>query len=174
MTPNRIIITSVVLYIIILVMMYIHYSNQQFTDSDPAGNGMAKGLTFFFGLGLLFFIAVAFTVVNAFFFKGITLTWIKVLFFVPLLLPLLIFIITYFEIGTPREASVEKQVHRLTFEIRTEEKLIDATFSFRTSKGGSHGKLKNEKAEGDFYVYENSNAIFYESKRVFLYTFGWI
>lgn len=167
MTSNKIIITTAVLYVIILVIAYISFTNQQFTGSDPAGNGMAKGLTFFYGLAILFIVAVVLTIVNAFFFKGITSLWVKFLFFVPTSLPLLIFIITFFEIGTPRQTSIEKQVHRLTFEIRTKENLEDATFSFRSSKGGSHSKMRSEKKEGDFYVYENRNAIFYEDKRKF-------
>lgn len=167
MTSNKIIITSVVIYVIILVIMYISFSNQQFTGSDPAGNGMAKGLTFFYGLGILLLIAVVLTIVNAFFFKGITSTWVKFLFFVPIALPLLILAVTFFEIGTPRQASIEKQAHRLTFEIRTRENLKDATFSFRSSKGGSHSKMRNEKVEDNYYVYEDRNAIFYENKRKF-------
>lgn len=167
MTSNKIIITSVVIYVIILIIMYIGFSNQQFTGSDAAGNGMAKGLTFFYGLAILFLIAVILTIVNAFFFKGITSAWVKFLFFVPIALPLLILVVTFFEIGTPKQASIEKQVHRLTFEIRTRENLKDATFSFRSSKGGSHSKMKNEKVQDEFYVYENRNAIFYEDKRKF-------
>ncbi len=172
MASNKVIITSVIIYIAILVLMYVSYSNQQFTGSDAAGNGMAAGLTFFYGLGILFLIAVIFTIINAFFFKGITATWVKFLFFVPITLPVLLFLITFFEIGTPRQASIEKQAHRLTFEIRTKESLKDATFSFRSSKGGSHSKMKNEKVEDDFYIYENRNAIFYEDKRKFYISFN--
>lgn len=167
MTSNKIIITSVIIYIIILIIMYIGFSNQQFTGSDAAGNGMAKGLTFFYGLGILLLIAVVLTIVNAFFFKGITSTWVKFLFFVPITLPLLILAVTFFEIGTPKQVSIEKQAHRLTFEIRTTESLKDGTFSFRSSKGGSHSKIRNEKVEGGLYVYENRNAIFYEDGRKF-------
>lgn len=167
MTSNKIIITSVVIYVIILIIMYIGFSNQQFTGSDAAGNGMAKGLTFFYGLGILLLIAVVLTIVNAFFFKGITSTWVKFLFFVPITLPLLILAVTFFEIGTSRQVSIEKQAHRLTFEIRTAESLKGGTFSFRSSKGGSHSKIRNEKVEGGLYAYENRNAIFYEDERKF-------
>jgi len=172
MTSNKIIITSVVIYVIVLVIMYVSFSNQQFTGSDAAGNGMAKGLTFFYGLGILLLIAVVLTIVNAFFFKGISSTWIKSLFFVPIALPLLILAVTFFEIGTPRQASIEKQVHRLTFEIRTTESLKDGTFSFRSSKGGSHSKMRNEKVKDNYYVYEDRNAIFYENKRKFYIRFN--
>ena len=95
MTPNKIIITSVALYIIILVIMSISYSNQQFSGNDAAGNGMSSGLAFFYGLAILFFIAIIITVINAFFFKGITSNWVKFLFFVPIALPLIIFMITF-------------------------------------------------------------------------------
>lgn len=172
MNSNRIIITSVVLYVIILIIMYICYSNLRFTGSDAAGNGMSQGITFIYGLVILFFIAVIFTVVNAFFFKSITTTWVKFIFFVPLLLPTIVFIITFLEIGKPKEASIEKQAHSLTFEIKTKEKLKKSTFSFRTSNGGSHGKLDNEKTQDGFYIYEKRNALLYDNERMFYIKFN--
>jgi len=165
MTANKIILISVALYVIILVIMYIVFSNRQFTGNDAAGNGMAKGLTFFYGLGALFLIAVVLTIVNAFFFKDISITWIKFLFFVPILLPFLIFIITFLEIGRPKKPSAEK-VYRLKFEIRIKERLKNPTFSLSTSLGDSHGKLNSKKTENSFYVYENEKFIFYENKRM--------
>jgi hypothetical protein len=166
MTANIIIVISVVLYVILLLVMYKAFSNRQFTGSDAAGNGMAKGLTFFYGLGVLFLIALVLTIVNAFFFNDISFTWIKFLFFAPILLPLLIFTITSMEIGRPKRTSIEKQIRTLTFEIRTKVKLKNPAFSLSTSEGRSHGKLNNKKIENSFYVYENEKFIFYGNKRM--------
>ncbi len=70
MTQKKFIIVSVTLYTIILVVMCCTYLGHQFTGSDPAGNAMAEGLTFFYGLGILFLIAVVFTIINAFLYKN--------------------------------------------------------------------------------------------------------
>lgn len=141
--------------------------NTKFTGNDAAGNGMAKGLTFFYGLGMLFIIALVLTIINAFFLNRVTQLWVKLLFLVPVLLPLLVFSIEYFEIGRPRPPSIAKQVHRMTIEIRSTEKLVNPRFSFRSSKGGSHSKLNYKRTEDHYHYYRNSNAVFYESARVF-------
>lgn len=172
MTSKIIIITSVTLYTIIFAALCISYSNKQFTGSDIAGNGMAKGLTFIYGLGILLLIAIVVTIINAFFYKGITDTWIKFLFFVPISLPLSILTFTFLEIGRPRQPSIEEQSHKLTFEIRTKEKLDDLSFSLRTSNSGSHSSLNNRKEETNFYVYTFGNAIFYERSRMFSMRWG--
>lgn len=166
MAANIIIPSSVVLYIIILISMYRAFSKRKFTGSDAAGNGMAKGLTFFYGLGALFLLAIILTIVNAFFFKDISFTWIKIIFFVPIVLPVLIIVIMSLEIGIPRKPSIEKQLRKLSFEIRTKEKLKNATFSLHTSSGDSEGDLNNEIMEEGFYRYRNEKFIFYENKRI--------
>lgn len=160
-------ITFVTLYATLFVAMAISYSKKKFTGSDAAGNGMAKGLTFFYGLGILFLIAVVLTIINAFFFKDINATWVKFLFFVPISLPVLIFTFTFLEIGIPRQASIKKQTHKLTIEVRTKEKLEDVSFSLRTSSSGSHCRVNNGKEEAGFYVHTFGSAIFYETYRVF-------
>ena len=167
MNANKFIIASTIVYLIILVIMAVSYSNMKFTGSDAAGNGMAKGLTFFYGLGLLFLIAIVITIINAFVFKNITLVWVKFLCALPLALPLLIFGYTVLEIGRPREDSLEKQAHRISFEFRTVNRLENPRFSFRSSGGGLGSKIGNEEKEGNFYVYKSSTVIYYEINRRF-------
>ncbi len=84
---NKVIIITVLLYIIVAISMYLKFLNMEFSGSDAAGNGMSKGLTFFYGLGILFLIAVVLTVVNTYFFKDISSIWVKIIFFIPILLP---------------------------------------------------------------------------------------
>ncbi len=167
MNANKTVVIGVILYVVLFIIMSISFVNTKFTGNDPAGNGMAKGLTFFYGLGILFIIAVILTIINAFFLNRVTHLWIKFIFFIPVLLPLVIFGIEYFEIGSPRPPSTDEQVHRLTIEVRTTKKLENPRYSFRSSKGGSHSKLNYKKAEDNFHFYENSNAIFYETGRKF-------
>lgn len=167
MNANKTIVIGVLVYVVLFIILSITFVNTKFTGNDAAGNGMAKGLTFFYGLGILFVIAVILTIVNAFFLNRVTHLWIKFIFFVPVLLPLVIFSIEYFEIGRPNPPSITEQVHRLTIEIRTTKKLENPRVSFRSSKGGSHSKLNYKKTEDSFHFYENSNAIFYETGRLF-------
>lgn len=167
MNANKTIVIGVLVYVVLFIILSISFVNTKFTGNDAAGNGMAKGLTFFYGLGILFIIAVILTIINAFFLNKVTHLWIKFIFFIPVLLPLIIFSIEYFEIGRSGPPSIADQVHRLTIEIRTTKKLENPRFSFRSSKGGSHGKLNYKRAEDSFHFYENSNAIFYGTDRVF-------
>ncbi len=172
MSANKVVVVSVSLYVILFLVSAILFYNTKFTGNDAAGNGMASGLTFLYGLAILFIIALILTGVNAFFFKNISIQWVKVLFFVPLLLPLLAFSIEFFEIGRPRVPSIDEQAHRLTYQIRTTEKLDSPKLSFRSTKGSSTGKLTFKKKAGDFYLYEKSNAIFFESERKFYISSG--
>ncbi|MDW7693006.1 hypothetical protein R9C00_10250 [Flammeovirgaceae bacterium SG7u.111] len=165
MIGNRIVIGSVVVYLILVVYMYISYSNTKFTGSDAAGNGMAKGLTFFYGLGLLFIIAVVITIINGFFFNQLTNGWLKALVAVPILTPLAIFAFVALEIGRPRPVSIEKQAHRLSIEIRSKTNIDGARSSFRTSGGGSGSKLTIQGKEDDYFMYTSSKAIFHETGR---------
>ncbi len=89
---NKVIIITVSLYIILAISMYLKFLNMGFSGNDAAGNGMSKGLTFFYGLGILFLIAVILTIVNTYFFKDITSIWIKILFFIPIILPTFVII----------------------------------------------------------------------------------
>jgi len=167
MNANKTIVIGVILYVVLFIILSISFVNTKFTGNDAAGNGMAKGLTFFYGLGILFIFAVVLTIINAFFLNRVTHQWIKFIFFVPVLLPIVVFSIEYFEIGSYRPPSTAEQVHRLTIEIKTTKELGNPRYSFRSSKGGSHSKLNYKKMEGSFHFYENSNAIFYETGRVF-------
>ena len=167
MSADKTIIITVILYITLFIMMSVAFLNTKFTGNDAAGNGLAKGLTFFYGLGLLFIIAVIVTIINVFFLKNVTSQWIKFFFFVPILLPLLVFGVEYLEIGKSRPPSIEDQAHRLTIEIRTTKELKNALLSFRSSKGGASSKLKDKKIENSFYIYQDNKAIFYESGRKF-------
>ena len=67
MNANKTVVIGVILYVVLFIIMSISFVNTKFTGNDPAGNGMAKGLTFFYGLGILFIIAVILTIINAFF-----------------------------------------------------------------------------------------------------------
>ena len=167
MNANKTIVIGVILYVVLFCIMSISFLNTKFTGNDAAGNGMAKGLTFFYGLGILFIIAVILTIINAFFLNRVTHLWIRIIFFIPLVLPLVIFGIEYLEIGRSAPPSIVEQAHRLTIEIRTVNKLKNPRFSFRSSKGGSHSKLNYKEMEEDFHIYENSNAIFYGTGRLF-------
>lgn len=167
MTPDKIIITSVTIFIAIVIIGAIIFSNLKFTGSDAAGNGMEKGFTFFYGLAGLVCLGIIFTIVNAFFFNEITSIWIKFLFFVPILLPSAIFLITFFELDQPRRVSLDKQAHSLMFEIKTTEKLKNPKFLFKTSRGSSHSTLYYDKVEDGFHFYKVGKSIFYEAERKF-------
>ena len=80
MVPNKIIITSVVIYIILLIIMQMDFFSEQFINDDAAGRGMAKGLGVFYRLLILFTIAIIITIVNAFFFRDVTNIWVKLFF----------------------------------------------------------------------------------------------
>ena len=167
MSPNKTILITSSIYIILFIGMAIKFINTKFTGSDAAGNGMSAGLTFLYGLAFLFVVAVVITVINAFLYSGITQTWIKVLFFIPIGMPVLVFAHEVLEIGTSRPPSIEKQAHRLSIEIRSNIELENPYSSFRTSTGGSSGKLKLEKTEENQFYYESNHAIYYESDRKF-------
>jgi hypothetical protein len=167
MTPNKTIILSVIIYIILLIILVIIYHNTKFTGSDAAGNGMAKGLIFLYGLVFLFLAAIVVTIINAFFFSGITQQWIKFLFFVPIVLPSIIFAHEVLEIGKSRPPDIDKQAHRLSIEIRSTQKLENPSLAFRTSGGSSFGKLELTKSESDYFYYKVSRTIYYESERKF-------
>jgi len=137
------------------------------TGSDAAGNGMAKGLTFFYGLGIFFIIAVFLTGISIFLFSSLTIMWLKYIAFVPILMPVLTFLYTMLEIGRPRQVNIEDQCHTLTFEIRTSDPLRNGVFGFRSSGGGSGSKLNKENSESEHNFYKSSNAIFYETSRMF-------
>ncbi|PCI02236.1 MAG: hypothetical protein COB81_05610 [Flavobacteriaceae bacterium] len=180
MKSNLIITGLVTLYVIILLSLYKYYLNTSFNGNELSGNAMAKGLTFFYGLGILFLIAIAFTIINSFFFKDASSIWVKFIFFIPLLLPILIFSGTLLEYKTPNfiigllKNQEKKQVHQLLFEIRTKEKLSSAAFSFISSKKEAHIILMSgeKNIEDDFYVYKNSTAIFNDHKRMFHISLG--
>ncbi|MEM7105483.1 MAG: hypothetical protein AAF502_20265 [Bacteroidota bacterium] len=159
MTANKVIIVSVSLYLVLMALCSVWYSNQSFTKSDAAGNGMASGLTFFYGLGILFIVAIVLTIFNAFFFREVTQTWIKFLFFLPLLLPLLIFSYQFFEIGRPSAADFEDRFRKLTIEIRASEKIDGGTLRFKSSNSSSSSKLRYLRTENDSFIYEKSTAI---------------
>ncbi len=167
MQANKVIITTVLIYITAFVVAAISYSNTKFTGSDAAGNGMAKGLTLFYGIGIFFIVALVLTVINGFFFKGIHTGWIKILFFVPIALPTCVFLFYFFEIGRPRQVPIEKQAHRLSFELRSTLDLGAATFGFRSSGGGSGSRLKIDRTENGLFFYKSNKAIFYEMDRKF-------
>lgn len=52
---NSIIISSVIFYIIIVIIAYIVYTSKHYVGGDLSGNAMAKGLLFIYRLGGLFF-----------------------------------------------------------------------------------------------------------------------
>jgi hypothetical protein len=85
---NKGIIVSVALYAFLMVAMIVFYLNIDFgRGNDAAGQGMARGLTLLYGIGILFFVGLVQTIVNCMFFKKITCPWIKILAFVPIFLP---------------------------------------------------------------------------------------
>ena len=135
---------------------------------------MASGLTFLYGLAILFIIAVVLTGINAFFFRNISLPWVKVLFFVPLLLPVLAFSFEFFGTGRPDAPTLDEETYRLTYQIRATEELNSPRLSFVSSIGVSSGKLTFNKEEGGFYLYETSNPIFFDNERSFYISSGYL
>jgi hypothetical protein len=166
MTPTKIIAVSVISYVALFSVAYILFLNTRFTG-DAAGSGMAKGLTLMFGLGLLFLLAIILTIVHIYFFEG-TPRWVKLIAFVPILLPTYFFLTDFLEVGRPRDPSVERQAYRLTIEIKSATNLDNATLTYRSTSGSSSGKLTPTREEGGFYFYEKRNAFyFYEDDRKF-------
>ncbi len=161
------IVLSVVIYVVSFVRAAILYKNKKFTGSDAAGNGMAKGMTFFYGLGIFFIGAIVLTGISIFLFSSLTILWLKYVAFVPILMPVLTFLYTMLEIGRPRQVSIEDQCHTLTFEIRTSGALRNGIFGFKSSGGGSGSRLNKENSEPEYNLYKSSNAIFYETGRKF-------
>ncbi|KQC30470.1 hypothetical protein [Flagellimonas eckloniae] len=167
MSANKRVLVSVSFYTVLFIVSVILFFNTKFTGNDAAGNGMASGLTFLFGLLGLFIVALILTVINAFSFKNISQYWIKLLFFIPLILPLSVLAAEYFQTGIPKEPSIKEQEHRLTIQIKTTEKLENPKLSFMSSKGSYNSKLTYKKTEGSFYIYEKSTVIVFESDRNF-------
>ncbi len=167
MSANKVVVVSVSLYIIVFLVSAIVFFNTKFTGSDAAGNGMASGLTFLYGLAVLFIIAVVLTGINAFFFKNISLPWVKVLFFVPLLLPLLAFSFEFFGTGRPEASPLDEEAYRLSYQIRATEELTSPRLSFVSSIGVSAEKITFKKKEGGFYIYGASNPLFFDDERSF-------
>ncbi len=166
MTTTKIIIVSVISYISLFSVAYLLFLNSKFTG-DAAGSGLAKGLTFLYGLGFLFLIAIILTVVHIYLFSGVTPLWVKLISFIPLLLPTFVLLIEFFGMGRSEYPSIEEQAHRLTIEIKSTTKLENATLLFRSSKGSSSSKLKPIREEQGVYFYERSNLISYEEGRKF-------
>lgn len=167
MAVDIFIVLSVVIYVASFIRAAILFSNKKFTGSDAAGNGMAKGMTFFYGLGIFFIVAIALVGVSIFLFSSLTILWLKYVVFVPILMPVLTFLYTMLEIGSPRQVSIEDQCHTLTFEIRTTNPLRNGVFGFKSSGGGSGSRLSKEKSKSEYTLYKSSNAIFYETGRKF-------
>ncbi len=166
MTTTKIIIVSVISYISLFSVAYLLFLNSKFTG-DAAGSGLAKGLTFLYGLGFLFLVAIILTVVHIYLFRGVTPLWVKLISFIPLLLPTFVLLIEYFGLGRSTYPTIEEQAYRLTIEIKTPTKLENATLLFRSSKGSSSSKLKPIREEQGVYFYEKSNLISYEEERKF-------
>ena len=166
MNVTKIVVLNVLLYVALFIIMYFVSLNTEHMGGDAAGNALSKGYSQLFYLLISFAIAIILTKKNIFLLRNNVFGWVKLVCFIPPLLPLSFFSVIFFEIGRS-STSIEKQVHKLTFEIRSSQKLKNAGFAFRSSGGGSFSKLKSPKKEDNFYIYKNSNAIFYESGRKF-------
>ncbi len=166
MTATKIIILGVISYTVLFLSACMLFGNLKFTRNDAAGNGLEKGLTFVYGLGVLFLLAIILTLINIYFFSNVTQLWVKCIAFIPLLLPTFIFFVEVFHVGKQKESTIEEQAHRLTIEIKTATKLENARLLFRASTGSSNSKLKLIK-EPSIYLYETSNAIFNQDDRSF-------
>src|SRR5688572_28975106 len=118
MTATKIIIASVISYVTLFSIAYFLFLNTTFTG-DAAGSGMAKGLTFLFGVGFLFLLAVILTFVHTYLFSGVTQVWVKLISFIPIVLVTLLFLTEYFGLGKSTEPPIEEQAHRLTIEIKS-------------------------------------------------------
>jgi hypothetical protein len=164
-TATKIIIVSVLAYIALFFIAYILILNTKFTG-DAAGRGMASGLTFIFGLGILFIIAVILTSVLIYLSSSAP-SWVRLIAFIPILLPTFFFLKDFFGLSMPNEQAFEEQAYRLTIELKSDFNLENATFTFRSSKGSSSSKLHTIKEEGGFYFYEKNNAIYSEEERKF-------
>jgi len=158
------VVLSVAIYVMSFLSAAILFSNKKFTGSDAAGNGMAKGMTFFYGLAIFFIGAIVLAGTSMFLFSSLTIMWLKYVAFVPILMSVLTLLYTMLEIGRPRQVSIEDQCHTLTFEIRTSGTLRNGVFGFRSSGGGSSSRLNEENSESEYNLYKSSNAIFYETK----------
>jgi len=165
MNANKIVVSSVSVYVLCFLCASLYFLNTKFTGNDPAGNGMAKGLTFIYGLGLLILIAIAVTIANTFFYKGITQWWVKLYFFVPLVMPFIVFFIEILEVGRSSPPSLDKQAHRLAIEVRSPLNLDEARMTFRSSKGGTSKKLTFNRSADGYHYYQCTFGIYYESSR---------
>jgi hypothetical protein len=164
MGPGKVIIVSVIAYVVLFGISWIAFLNMKFSG-DAAGSGMEKGLTYLFGLGILFLIGMIITGFGIYFFGSVTQQWIKWAAFVPVLLPIVVFSIEYFEIGRSRGPSLDDPSYRLTFEVRSSEELHEATFLYRSSTGSSSSKLNYIRLENGSNVYEKSNIINIDNSR---------
>ncbi len=167
MVANKTIIISVTLYVSLFIVAVFWFLNTNFSGSDAAGNGMNKSLVSFYGLGVLLLIAILLTIINIFQYKEISLLWVKVLFFLPLALPLATTGIIFFEIGQVKGPSTDEQAHRLTFEIRSTKQLENPSLAFKSTNGGASSTLRYTQMEGDYHFYEKSTIIYFENDRSF-------
>ncbi|WP_222982891.1 hypothetical protein [Flagellimonas meishanensis] len=159
MIANKAIILSAVIYTVLFITAVFLYYNMNFSGSDAAGRGMERGFILLYGLGGAFLIAIILALVNRVQFKETSLLWVRLIYFVPLLLPMMAAGITYFEIGVPKAMSMDVQELRLTFEIRSSKKLDAPRLMFKSSSGSSSGILSYVGDRDGFHFYEKSNAI---------------
>ena len=172
MFANKLVLLSSLLYIVVFIYLAYSHSNTSFNTSDAAGNAMAKGLGLVYGLVILFVIALVLTIINAFYFGEVTSLIIKILFFVPILMPTSVLIMTVMEVGRPTPVSIDKQRHRISFEIRTKRKLSEATLGFRGTYGRSKRAIKFKEEKDGYYYYVSSAYTYHEYNREYFIRSG--
>jgi hypothetical protein len=133
------------------------------------GDYLERAYMALFLMGLFFLVALTITVVNLFLLKNATTQWIKFLAFAPIVLSVGHLCFVAFELGSPREPGIEKQIHTLTVEIRTPKKLKNAEASFNSANRGKTLMMgcpnTCPRKEGDLYIYEIQLWVYYESDR---------
>ena len=167
MNANKIIIISAVVYVVLFVITYLTVINSKFSGGDAAGNALSSGYAYLLGFGILFILAIIFTIINIWFFSQVSSLWIKLLAFIPILLPVIVFSVDYFGIGNNERDDIDLNF-KLTLEIRSSEKIDSAAITYKSSKGGYSRKLNFNKSEDNFYYDELTFTLGDEEDRRFI------
>jgi len=77
------IIISFVIYLVLSILIYFMYQGGDYTGSDAAGNGMAKGFAILISLALYTIATLFYLGFNVYAYNSAHVWWFKVLTFLP-------------------------------------------------------------------------------------------
>lgn len=183
MKTHKLIIAEVLIYVIAYMIAVLVLTMWRFGSASATDNSLSRVYGEVFLIITFFVIAIVLTVVNFFLLRNSTVAWVRYLACAPMLCCVLHLLFMLRHEIIPK-ASLEKQRHTLTIELRTKSEWSNTKFFFRTSNvsssknfempnsmlvsaGGTRFYIQQEKAEPEWYVYQFSETIYYGSDAKF-------